>query len=344
MNKKLNIGLVGYGYIGKHHYKALRNLKKNFNIKIIFDNFFSEKDKKQLPKIIQLNNNFVKSQIPDNLDAIIICAPSHLHTKFIKIALSKVKTVITEKPIGLNFKSTRKIISQAINKKKKVIVVKQMRMSPVYTKLKKMLMSNILGRVHFISLNIFLNRSKKYFQDSDWKGKKKLDGGTLFNQISHFLDLFYWIFGDIKKVSGYKFIKNKFFNEDSGQISLFFKNNLFSSVNYSIKSHNKNYGTSLVILAENCSIEIVQNKMIFKSLSNKVKSYLKSYDKKEEKNISKKFHKGFEYFYKGIYDYLLNDKNDMNKLSVNRDALSSFRNLVKISSNIQTVKLSQKNF
>lgn len=99
MNKKINIGIVGYGYIGRHHYKALQKLKKIFNVKVIFDNFFSDKDKNELPKAIELKNKFVKRHIPDDLDVMIICAPSHLHTKFIKIALSKVKIVITEKPI-----------------------------------------------------------------------------------------------------------------------------------------------------------------------------------------------------------------------------------------------------
>ncbi len=35
-----------------------------------------------------------------------------------------------------------------------------------------------------------------------WKGTKELDGGTLFTQFSHFIDIMYWLFGDIENIEG----------------------------------------------------------------------------------------------------------------------------------------------
>ena len=42
----------------------------------------------------------------------------------------------------------------------------------------------------------------RYLQKGGWKGTKDLDGGTLFTQFSHFIDIMYWLFGDIDNIKG----------------------------------------------------------------------------------------------------------------------------------------------
>ena len=48
-----------------------------------------------------------------------------------------------------------------------------------------------------IQLNCFWNRNPDYYENS-WKGTLALDGGTLYTQFSHFIDLLYWMVGDVK--------------------------------------------------------------------------------------------------------------------------------------------------
>ena len=68
----------------------------------------------------------------------------------------------------------------------------------------EVLFNRILGDIYFVQINCFWNRDKRYYKErlkngnlSTWHGSKKLDGGTLFTQFSHFIDLMYWFFGDI---------------------------------------------------------------------------------------------------------------------------------------------------
>ena len=37
-------------------------------------------------------------------------------------------------------------------------------------------------------------------QKGGWKGTKDLDGGSLYTQFSHFVDIIYWLFGDVKNI------------------------------------------------------------------------------------------------------------------------------------------------
>ena len=48
-----------------------------------------------------------------------------------------------------------------------------------------------------VTINVFGNGFKYYDQD-EWRGTKKLDGGALMNQASHYVDLLEWIIGPLR--------------------------------------------------------------------------------------------------------------------------------------------------
>ena len=103
------------------------------------------------------------------------------------------------------------------------------------------------------------NRNEDYYRNSDWKGTLKYDGGILFTQFSHFIDLLYWFFGDVKYVNA--FMKN--YNhkniiefEDSGVACLEFENGITGTINFNINSYQRNMEGSLTIFGENGTIKI----------------------------------------------------------------------------------------
>ena len=59
-----------------------------------------------------------KDNIPNDLDVIVITAPTYLHTVLANIAIKKVRIVIIEKPLGIEIKRAERLINYA-NKKKK---------------------------------------------------------------------------------------------------------------------------------------------------------------------------------------------------------------------------------
>ncbi len=338
IKKKYNVGIVGFGYIGKHHCLAIKKLKNLYNLTAVYEKNISNINSKILDKKTKVFSKFEKKNILKNLDILIITLPTHLHLKFASIAIGNVKNIIIEKPLGLKLNLAKKLINKAQRKKTTIIVVKQLRFNPIFVFIKDMIKKRMFGKIYYISLDIFLNRSKSYFSNSNWKGRKKLDGGTLFNQISHYIDLFYWFFGDIKKSKGFKLVDNPKKNEHSGQISIFFKTRVFLSINYSLKSFGNNLKTHFTILGKNSSLEFNSKKIISKNSTLKLDRYISKNSKKLSKEISK-FGKGLEIFHKNVFNFLKNKNNLMNSLSTNSKALSSFKNLDIVSKNMNNLKI-----
>ncbi|MBK9629298.1 MAG: hypothetical protein IPO56_16825 [Flavobacteriales bacterium] len=63
------------------------------------------------------------------------------------------------------------------------------------------------GDIYVVQVNCYWNRDERYYKKGGWKGTQSLDGGTLFTQFSHFIDILYWLFGDITDIQG-KFADN----------------------------------------------------------------------------------------------------------------------------------------
>ena len=137
--------------------------------------------------------------------------------------------------------------------------MKQNRYNPPVRALKDAIDSNRLGKIYSVQLNCFWNRNKEYYSESDWKGTKKLDGGTLFTQFSHFIDLLYWMFGDVIKAEA---ITRNFNHsgiiefEDSGVVILEFYNGIIATINYTVNSYSKNMEGSLTVFGENGTVKI----------------------------------------------------------------------------------------
>jgi predicted dehydrogenase len=115
-----------------------------------------------------------------------------------------------------------------------------------------------LGNVYSIQLNCFWNRDAGYYENS-WKGTMELDGGVLFTQFSHFIDLLYWMLGDVKKVRAFKknfAHKNIIEFEDSGVVILELESGAIGAINYTVNSFQKNMEGSLTIFGEKGTVKI----------------------------------------------------------------------------------------
>ena len=135
----------------------------------------------------------------------------------------------------------------------------QNRYSPPSVWLKEIVEKKIIGDIYMVQLNCYWNRDERYYKNDGWKGNQNLDGGTLFTQFSHWIDIMYWVFGDIKN------IKAKFadFNhkqstdfEDSGFVSFDFVNGGMGSINYSTSVWDKNLESSLTIIGSKGSVKV----------------------------------------------------------------------------------------
>jgi len=192
-------------------------------------------------------------------DVLCVATPNGLHASHALAGLEAKKHVVIEKPMGLSRAECENVIHKAMTVHKMVFCVMQNRYSPPSEWIKSIIDQGILGKIFMVQVNCYWNRDDRYYKKGGWKGSQKLDGGTLFTQFSHFIDIMYWLFGDVSD------IKATFadFNhsgltefEDSGTVNFRFVNGGLGCINYSTGVWDTNFESSLTVIAENGTIKI----------------------------------------------------------------------------------------
>lgn len=196
--------------------------------------------------------------VHDKVDVIAVCTPNGLHCEHSIKAFEAGYHVICEKPMAITVHECGEMIKAAERANRRLFVVKQNRYNPPVAHLKTLLDSGALGRIYTAHLNCYWNRNSKYF-NSDWKGTLKMDGGTLYTQFSHFIDLVYWLVGDVRDAQAFSnnyCHKDSVEFEDAGVAILRFYNGAIGSVNFTINSFNRNMEGSLTLFCEKGTIKI----------------------------------------------------------------------------------------
>jgi len=253
----LRFAIIGCGRIAERH---AEHIVKQAKLVAVCDtkeerrNLFAQKyDCKAYASIDELLEK------EKNLDLVAVCTPNGLHAEHSIKALKANANVLCEKPMAITVGDCQLMIEEAKRVKKHLFIVKQNRFNPPIAALKKVIDEGRLGQIVSVQLNCFWNRNDKYYESSDWKGKKELDGGTLFTQFSHFIDLLYWMVGDVKELhvitKNYLHQHNVEF-DDSGVIALEFANGAIGTINYTVNSFEKNMEGSITIFGEKGTVKV----------------------------------------------------------------------------------------
>jgi UDP-N-acetyl-2-amino-2-deoxyglucuronate dehydrogenase len=264
--KKIKFAVVGCGHIGKRHASMILG-NSDFELVAMCD--IRPKEELGLENFsdaIFFNSLETLIQSGVIIDAVAIATPNGYHQEQALKVLDNNWHVVVEKPMALSKAGCEQIVFKALQKHKHVFCVMQNRYSPPSIWLKDVLDSGILGKVFMVQINCYWNRDERYYKpDSDtgkpttWHGTRALDGGTLFTQFSHFIDLMYWYFGDVTninaKLNDFTHQKSTEF-EDSGFVSFDFVDGGMGSLNYSTAVWDKNLESSITIVAENGSVKV----------------------------------------------------------------------------------------
>jgi len=252
----LQFALIGYGKIGQRHAEHILSTGKMTAVCDIDKAKADEAGKKYGARVYySIEEMFNSTEKPD---VVVVCSPNGLHARHSIMALAAGHHVLCEKPMAISTFDSHSMINAAEKAGKKLFVVKQNRFNPPVVAVKKILEEKKLGRIFSLQLNCFWNRDEKYYENS-WKGTAALDGGILFTQFSHFIDLLYWFFGDVKHVQSIRknFSHKKSIElEDSGVALLEFENGIIGGINYTVNSYKKNMEGSLTIFGEKGTVKI----------------------------------------------------------------------------------------
>jgi predicted dehydrogenase len=258
VNEKVRFAIVGAGHIGKRHAEMIL---RNEDAELVAICDIRDKSELQLDQFQVPYFDSVESMLDSDLDfdVVNICSPNGLHALHSRLALEKRKHIVCEKPMGLTKAECEQVIYTALRMSRQVFCVMQNRYSPPSVWIKDVIERNLMGEIYMVQLNCYWNRDERYYKKDSWKGTPDLDGGTLFTQFSHFIDIMFWLFGDIKEIQA-KFDDFNHQNltafEDSGYVNFRFVNGGMGSLNYSTSVWNTNLESSITIIGEKGSVKI----------------------------------------------------------------------------------------
>ena len=259
MNEKIRFAVVGFGHIGKRH-ATIINEYPDSELVAVIDTDANSTQHSLYPTEVSFYNSmdaFIEAKI--KVDVVNISTPNGYHCQYAIKALEAGYHVVIEKPMGLTRAECEAVLFKSLQMSKQVFVVKQNRYSPPSKWMKEIVGSGKLGEVLMVQVNCYWNRDERYYKSGGWKGTLNLDGGTLFTQFSHFIDIMYWVFGDIKNIKStfadYNHQNNTEF-EDSGVVQFEFVNSGMGCINFSTAIWDTNMESSITVIGTNGSFKV----------------------------------------------------------------------------------------
>lgn len=253
MKMLIKVGFAGCGRISRRHFDAIR-ATDGIGIGVVCD-ILEERAKSAAA---ELNVPYVTG-IKDigGMDVIAIATPSGMHPKNVMEAITETdaKYIVCEKPVSLTVREAVEMYKCANKYNKVILPVYQNRYNPLVIFIKDLICSGKLGKIFQFNFNILWNRNEDYYKNS-WHGSADLDGGVLYTQASHYVDMMLFLFGEIKEAKGFGGRLRELDVLDSVSSAVLFKNGVVGSFNATVCAYRKNYLTEATIIAEKGNIRL----------------------------------------------------------------------------------------
>lgn len=209
MARRLNIGLLGYSFMGKAHSNAFRKVSM----------FFPDTGVEPVMKVIcgsnrknvaeaaetfgweEYETNWKNVIARDDIDVIDICTPGSLHMPMAIAALEAGKHVICEKPLANNLDEARAMLGAAEGTEAKTMVAYNYRRVPAVALARQLIEEGRIGQIYHWRA-VYL---QDWIIDPDfpmvWRFEKdKAGSGPHGDLNAHIIDLALHLVGDIHSV------------------------------------------------------------------------------------------------------------------------------------------------
>ena len=254
---KIKFAVVGCGSIGKRHIAVL-DADEEAEIVAICD--IDENKCIELSSLyngLKYYTSYTEMLASINCDVVNVVTPHQMHADMSIDALNKGFNVLVEKPMALTSDDCDRMNDAAIASGKKLWVVKQNRFNVPIRLAKEVIDNNRLGKIFIVKCEVLWNRYQGYYDDPPWRGVIESEGGSLYTQASHFIDLLVWWFGDIISAqTNIETQNHQIETEDTGLSVVKFSNHALGSIIWTTCVYNKNYEGSITIIGEKGTIKI----------------------------------------------------------------------------------------
>jgi len=203
MKEKLKICLIGTGNIGKTHMEAYVKFKDRVQISIC------DKDKRKLRRFADKYNieecfdDYQNALKQEDISAVDICLPHHLHAPVAIEAARRGKHILLEKPIAGSIKEADDIIGEARKSKVKLAISENFRFEPSLIKAKELIDNGVIGDPFLILVNEWWNTIDvvNVVPAFNWRREKdKCEGGILLDRGVHLMAMLNLLGGKVESV------------------------------------------------------------------------------------------------------------------------------------------------
>ena len=247
------IALIGCGRISKRHIEAIGE-NEGLSITMVCD---TDQEKARRTGELLGVPWLTDYRELEGVDIAAVLTPSGLHPRHAaEIAeTTDAPYVLVEKPISLTVREAYELFDRVDRAGKTLIPVYQNRYNPLIAFMKKLIDSGKLGKIHQFVCNVFWNRNDDYFS-IDWHGTRQLDGGVLYTQASHYVDMIHFFFGGIEESKGIGGSLRGLEVHDSVSAVCSFKNGTVGTINATVSTYRKNYLTEFTIIGEKGTVRL----------------------------------------------------------------------------------------
>ena len=188
-----------------------------------------------------------------------IATESGIHAEIALYCIDHGIHVIVEKPMAMSMEDAEEIVRRSEEKGVKVSACHQNRFNHAIQKMRTALEKGRFGRLSHGSIHVRWNRDRNYYTQAPWRGTWAQDGGCLFNQCIHGIDLLRWMMGDeVEEIYGVT--KQQFHTylecEDIGMAVVKFKNGAVGTIEGTVNVYPKNLEESLYLFGEHGTVKI----------------------------------------------------------------------------------------
>ena len=252
----MNIAIVGCGRISKRHIEAI-DATENSHLVAVCD----LQDDRMSAGLLEGRELIRVMDYADlagrGIDAVAVCTPSGQHpVHAAEIAeQTDIPTVIVEKPISLTVREAFELFKRVDRAGKQLMPVYQNRYNPLVQFTRELIKNGTLGTIHQFNVNIFWNRNDDYFR-IDWHGTRDLDGGVLYTQASHYVDMLLYLFGPVRQAKGLGGRLRQLEVQDSISAVLEHENGAVGSLNCTVSTYRQNYQTEFTVIGSKGTVRL----------------------------------------------------------------------------------------
>jgi len=334
---KIRFGIVGFGVAGRIHAEAIRNV---YCAELVAICDISERKREMARRLygVSVYADLVNMADDDEVDAVSICLPHHLHASATITFLQMQKSVLCEKPLATSVADAQLMIKAAQASNTMLGVVFQHRYEMINQFIREEINQGLLGKIISTSVSVKWQKNPVYYRG--WQGNiSESGGGVLINQAIHFIDLAQWFNGGGKEVYGMSITARDHLSVEDNAIALVvYKNGAVGAIDCSTCA-NPMMGSGLDIIGSNYSIRTRDGEIVSwgRKSSNEIESLNEKF-RQHGKFKPKQNHYGYGHALQ-IQDFIQSIQEVKQPLVTGEDGLSALKIVLAI---IESAKTQEK--